>query len=206
MLNHISAICPFCKVYVTFSWTEADDHGGGLKEYPHVYFRNQKGIWVVGECPFCKNCVLLFGQGSNYSFVLKKMFPFPLPSPVDKRIPEKIKKDLEEAKSCFSVGAINASTGMCRKALQRACKEKGAIKKELYDQIDEIATRGIISNDLKELAHSVRLVGNDGVHPNEDEVTKEDAEEILNLAEQLLDIIFVAPAKVKKIKDRKEKK
>jgi len=206
MLNHVSAVCPYCKVHVTFSWTEPGERGGGLNDYLHIYFKNQRGIWNIGECPSCKNCVLLLGYEKDYNFVSTKIYPFPLPSPVDERIPEKIRNDLEEAKLCFSVGAINASVGMCRKALQRTCKEKGATKKELFDQIDEIASKGVISNDLKELAHSVRLIGNDGVHPNDEEVTKEDAEEILNLAEQFLDIIFVAPAKVKEIKEKKGKK
>lgn len=205
MINHISDICPFCKVYVTFSWTDPREGGGSLTNSLCYYFDNLKGIWVIAECPSCKNCVLLQGHESNYTFILSKMFPSPLPSPVDERIPEKIRKDLEEAKLCFSVGAINASVGMCRKSLQRTCKEKGATEKELYSQIDEIASKGIISKDLKELAHSVRLIGNDGVHPNDEEVTKEDAEEILKLAEQLLDIVFVAPIKVKEIKERRNK-
>ncbi|MDO8517564.1 MAG: DUF4145 domain-containing protein [Nanoarchaeota archaeon] len=204
--NRVSAICPYCKIHVNFSWISSDDNGGEIEDYSEDYFKNEKGIWVIGVCPSCKNCVLLNGYESSNKFILTKTYPFPLPSVVDERIPEKIKKDLEEAKLCFSVGAINASSGMCRKALQRACKEKGATKKELYDQIDEITTKGVISNDLRELAQSVRLIGNDGVHPNDDEVSKEDAEEILNLAEQFLDIIFVAPAKVKEIKERKEKK
>ena len=206
--NSISGFCPYCHKNITYSWVYFDKEGGGARNFFHDYFKNQFAGWAMGECPSCKKCVLFELNLDKYQtpVAVKSVYPFPLPSPVDERIPEKIRKDLEEAKLCFSVGAINASVGMCRKALQRTCKEKVAIKKELYDQIDEIATRGIISNDLKELAHSVRLVGNDGVHPNEDEVTKEDAEEILNLAEQLLDIIFVAPAKVKEIKDRKEKK
>ena len=205
--NHISNVCPYCAKIVSFAWTALSEAGGNLDTYLRCYFKDNFHIWAVGQCPNCNECVLIKGfSESNREIIPKNIYPYPLPSPVDHRIPEKIKKDLEEAKLCFSVGAINASVGMCRKALQRACKEKGAVKKELYEQIDEIATKGVISADLKELAHSVRFIGNDGVHPNDDEVTKEDAEEILNLAEQFLDIIFVAPAKVKEIRERKEKK
>jgi hypothetical protein len=40
----------------------------------------------------------------------------------------------------------------------------------------------------------VRWVGNDAAHPNDQNVTKEDAEDSLKLAEQFLHILFVTPA------------
>jgi len=40
----------------------------------------------------------------------------------------------------------------------------------------------------------VRLVGNDGAHPLNDPVTRGDAIVILELAEQFLQVIYVAPA------------
>ena len=201
-IKEITGFCPHCHKGVKYSCVEFDSTGETNASFDEV-FENSTGTWAVGECPICKMCVL-FQFIIQYGCPVKKTYPFPFPLPVDERIPEKIKKDLEEAKLCFSVGAINSSVGMCRKALQRTCKEKGAIKKELYEQIDEIAKKGIISSDLKDLAHSVRLIGNDGVHPNEDHITREDAEEILNLTEQFLEIIFVTPIKIKEIKEKRD--
>ena len=40
----------------------------------------------------------------------------------------------------------------------------------------------------------MRWVGNDAAHPDKQAVTKEDAEDILHLAEQFLNVIYVAPA------------
>lgn len=40
----------------------------------------------------------------------------------------------------------------------------------------------------------VRWIGNDAAHPNKDKVEREDAEDILSLAEQFLQVLYVAPA------------
>ena len=38
------------------------------------------------------------------------------------------------------------------------------------------------------------MVGNDAAHPNSDDVTAEDAEDILELAEQFCSVVYVTPA------------
>jgi len=206
MDKNVSGLCPYCHQNVTYSWVYLDKDGGGSRNWLHDYFKNSTGSWLMGECPSCKRASLFHFSLDNRYFLpdnLLDIFPSPLPSPVDQRIPEKIKKDLEEAKLCFSVNAINACVAMCRKALQRACKEAGATKKDL---IDEIAEKKIITETLKDLAHGVRSVGNDGVHPNEEEVLVEDAEEILKLTKQFMEMVFVTPAKIREIKERRLKK
>jgi hypothetical protein len=47
-----------------------------------------------------------------------KIYPQPLPKPTDPRIPENIKKDLDEAKMCFSVECYRASAVISRRSLQ----------------------------------------------------------------------------------------
>ena len=51
----------------------------------------------------------------------------------------------------------------------------------------------------------MRWIGNDAAHPAA-EVTKDDAEDILKLAEQFLHVIYVAPAIAKELADKKGKK
>ena len=62
---------------------------------------------------------------------------------------------------------------------------------------------------MKEWGHEVRLVGNDAAHPKKPEkdtvVTKEDAEEILQLLEQFTQTLYVAPAIAEERKKLREK-
>jgi len=201
-IRPLSGYCPYCHKHVAFSWVCFNEYShGDIQKYldERNSYKNSKGVWAIGECPSCKNCVLVHFPISGKV----RIFPSPLPSPTDGRIPEEIRKDLDEAKICFSVNAFRACAVMCRRALQTACKTKGATKERLMDQIDELAEKGVITNDLKELAHAVRWVGNDAAHPNEKEVTKEEAEEILHLTEQFMHVLFVAPAKVREIKEKR---
>lgn len=201
----ISGFCPYCHKEVTYSWVYFNENGGDIRNWFREYFKNNLAGWAIGECPSCKKCVLMEFDLDNYQKIssLRKIYPYQLPSPVDARIPELIKKDLEEAKLCFSVGAFNAASVMSRRSIQRACKEKGATKKDLIDQIDELAANKIITEDLKELAHAIRLAGNDGAHPNEISVDEQESKEILELAEQFMEVVFVAPAKVREIREKR---
>jgi hypothetical protein len=89
--------------------------------------------------------------------------------------------------------------------MQSAAIEKGATKKQLSDQVAELTNCGKITLDLKEWADAVRWVGNDAAHPGGQPVVKEDAEEVLKLAEQFLHVLYVAPAIAKKLRMKKGK-
>ena len=123
-----------------------------------------------------------------------KMYPTPLPSETDERIPDGIRIDLIESKLCFSAHAYRGSTVLACRAIQSTRLDKGATTKDLMKQIDELFGKGIITADLKEWAHVIRWVGNDAAHPNKDVVTVDDATDILELCEQFLHTIYVAPA------------
>lgn len=135
----------------------------------------------------------------------EQVIPTPVPSPTDEHIEENARLALEEAKVCFAAGAINACATMARRAIQAAIIDKGATKNRLIDQIDELAAKGLITQDLAAWAHEVRYAGNDGAHPK-DRVTKEEAEDILELAEQFLTVLYVTPALAKERRKKREAK
>lgn len=146
----------------------------------------------MGECNSCHKLVLV-NDSSN------KIYPMPLPKAIDERIPATIRKDFEESTICFSIEAYRASAVMARRALQCVCLDKGSKEKDkLEKQIDWLFSQGIITKDLKDWAHEVRLVGNDAAHPrkpeNDQPISKEDAEDVLKLLEQFCQVLYVASA------------
>lgn len=178
----VSIFCPYCKRYTALTVAPVTNTIGA------IWKREYNDIWWIGVCNYCENPVLVHNQGD-------KVYPHPLPSPTDERIPEHIRKDIDEAKLCFSVGAYRACAVMARRAIENACIDKGADKnRRLSEQIEELRNKGLITNDLKEWADVVRWVGNDAAHPDSPDVTKEDADDILKLAEQFMNVIYVAPA------------
>ncbi|WP_425147384.1 DUF4145 domain-containing protein [Deinococcus sp.] len=145
--------------------------------------------WSVGSCNNCFGLVLVGNAGGT-------IWPQPLPSDTPKEIPQDIRGNLIEAKMCASISAWRASGTMCRRAIQMASLERGApLNKTLVEQIKFIKDAGIITNDIHEWATIVRWVGNGGAHPGGVEAGKENAEVMLELTEQFLYVLYVAPAK-----------
>lgn len=169
------------------AWAEYEGGYGNIKYTTAMWIKDPSEKWWIGICNYCNDPVLILNQGV-------RIYPHPLPSPTDTKIPEKIRKDLMEAKFCFSVNTFRACAVMARRSIQAACIDKGARKEKLVDQLQELKSNGTITNDLLEWANVVRWVGNDAAHPNGDEVRKEDSEDILKLAEQFLHVLYVAPA------------
>ncbi len=187
-----SIICPNCHQATAVAIRNAYDNTRTRLRYE------------VGECNSCDFCVLLVKDRSNNS--TKAVYPNPLPRQTDERIPTDIKKDFDEALVCLSVSANRGAAVLARRALQTMCKEKGASKVDLKDQIDELFSNNIITQDLRNWSHEVRFVGNDAAHPNGAEVQKEDAEEIIELLESLCEVLYVAPAKAANRKRIREEK
>ncbi len=188
----ISIYCPHCKRYTALNMAPAKytDEYGTVQATPAAWQANRNDKWWIGTCNSCQNPCLVLNEGET-------IFPFPLPSPTDSHIPKNLSKDLDEAKMCFSVGCYRACAVMARRCIQNACIEKGVKEKDLVKQIKELTQQGIITKDIEEWATVVRWVGNDAAHPGKSEVTKEDAEDTLNLAEQFLHVIFVTSAVAK---------
>lgn len=185
-----SVHCPYCHRYTSLTPTKhpVSTDIGVWQSVPVAWKRTAQETWWIGACNHCKEPVLVLNRG-------EKVYPHPVPAPSDERIPDAIRLDMDEAKRCFEVQAFRACAVMCRRALQVACLDKGVDDaKRLELQIDELFSEGIITQDLRDWAHGVRWIGNDSAHPGGNAVTKEDAEDILNLAEQFMTVLYVAPA------------
>jgi hypothetical protein len=90
--------------------------------------------------------------------------------------------------------------------MQTTCFLKRAPNIDLIDQIDDLESKRIINPTLKEMAHTIRMIGNWGLHPQKDplrDVTPDDATEILKFTSELLDEVFVRPERIKNLKTKK---
>ena len=192
MAEHISMNCPHCReaTEVTRARVDLPLQITGVHVYAE-YTSGRGAKWWIGVCNACRNVVLVMERGV-------RIYPQPVPSPTDQRVSKNIREDLDEAKLCLSVGAFRGSATLSRRALQAACVARGAPKMLLWKQINWLREQAHITEDVKAWAHEVRFVGNDGAHPPEDPaaeaVTEKDAENVLELTEQLLDVLFVMPA------------
>ena len=197
---NLSVFCPHCRQYTSLTEVLASvGDGFGKRSYPARFVFDGRSSWWMGVCNNCRKPSVVLGDG-------REIYPNPLPEPTSKEIPESIRLDIDEAKICLYAKAYRAAAVMARRAIQGAAIMKGASKGgKLVSQINELRESGVITEDLKNWASAVRYVGNDAAHPGDIAVDKESAEDIVDLAIQFMEVVFVAPAIAKKALDRRDK-
>jgi hypothetical protein len=194
--------CPHCKssslFYPMCSSIDDDHHGDRI-------------MVSATKCMGCKQYLLVVGVrlgGLDYKLVEV----YPLGTPNDKvaaEVPTEIREDLSEAKRCEWIKAYKGCVVLCRRAIQSSVIALGAKGGRLVDQIDNLGSTGKITEALKEFAHEVRLIGNDGAHPDKDglnDVTPEDAADMLEFARQYMDHVYVMPAMLKARREAQARK
>lgn len=186
--------CPFCDHKSTFKtlreWTVAND------------------AYLIMCCPNPECSRKVFVHYDVLEAKIINIYPKSVPE-CDERIPEKIRNDFLEAKRCLGAKAYKGTVVMCRRALQNSAIKKGAKKKYLFDQLNELGSKKTISKELQRLGHSIRSIGKYGAHPKEDEldkVTEGDAKEILDFLGYFLEYVFVMPKRVEELESKSKKK
>ena len=108
MADENSIYCPNCRSYSALS--------------KRAEFKKREFVHEIGECNNCD--FVLLARRRITSGVIEEVCPRPFPKPIDKKTPEFLKKDLEEAYLSFSIGAYRGAGVLARRALQLACIEK----------------------------------------------------------------------------------
>jgi Domain of unknown function (DUF4145) len=160
--------------------------------------------WHVYVCRTCAGLVAgaAARMGSNAYFgqsagVIPLQWIVPAPKSLDKNLPPRVAHFLGQAQE--SVASPSASIVMSAAAIDAMLKDKGLKEGSLHARINEAAKKGIITNDLAQVAHDVRLGANDERHADEEAplTTAEDAQRCLDFAEAIAEMIFVLPTRVK---------
>src|SRR5882672_389606 len=176
--------CPHCNVdspNMIMVWENkiANSEGGGLK------------MWRAYACQRCGNVVTAFPDNFN-----KVAAMFPQPRSVDDAIPTKAGQLLHQA-----IQSLHAPAGavmLAASAVDAMLKDKKYTKGSLYDRINEALTDHLITKEMSDWAHQVRLDANDQRHADENASlpTSKDAQRSIEFAEALGQFLFVLPAMV----------
>lgn len=197
--TRVSIYCPHCSRYTSVDPVRVEVEVDYQKYYANAtWIRAPNELWWMGVCNHCHNPVLVRNGGEI-------VYPNPLPEPTDPDVPEEIRADLDEAKRCFQAAAWRATAVMARRAIQSAAIRMGASGERLVEQIAELAKEGKITAALKQWADAIRWVGNDAAHPGGEPVTRDDAEAVLGLAEELLRALFVTPERARKLAEKRRR-
>ena len=95
-----------------------------------------------------------------------------------------------------------AFANQIRRALEFVCEDRKANGKTLYEQLQDLAAKGVFPKDLAEVASLVRDMGNIGSHASSKDVTIWDAELLDALFRMILEYVYIGPSRVKRLKAR----
>ena len=96
---------------------------------------------------------------------------------------------------------------MARSAVQLAVRYQKAVGKNLKEEIDDLAKKGLLPPVMQDWSHAVRVLGNDNAHPTPGSSTgtnSEDARDVVEFLSTLLTILDDLPHQIEEYRARNE--
>jgi hypothetical protein len=148
--------------------------------------------WGIYFCAKCGGVVTAFTNSPN---TLPSYFPGGIT--LDQSLPKKVKEYLQQA-----IGSLSAPSGavmLCASAVDSMLKEKGYKDGTLYKRIEKAVEDHLLTKEMGEWAHKVRLDSNDQRHADEDAElpTYNEAQQSIEFTKTLSELLFLLPNKIK---------
>ena len=171
------------------------------------------GTYAIVGCLRCREAVMIQSERlntagtTNPSRVVTDYYPKKVPT-ADPFVPKDIAEDFLEAQRCFMAGAWHGCAVMARRCMHSVAEHFKATGRDLYEQIEDLKNKQVITPTLSEQAQQVRVLGKHGAHPydmkgNElKDLNIDDAQSALEFCDFIFDQVFVQPEKIKASKTR----
>jgi len=187
--------CPYCKAKYQFNPTGNEVRSRIDQTFYHSWVRQHCSGKVVTKRPYFH----IWSSAELFPLIRIK------PKIRIEKLPENIKNDYLESLENYSCGGYTSSVIMSRCVIQQACLDKGAKKKNLFDQIEELD----IDENLKKLGHKLRFWGNQGAHPDillGEKIEEKDAKVAIDFTEKFLQYVYVIPKEIEEIEGQFNRK
>ncbi len=143
----------------------------------------------------------------NASYKVEAQYPScDIEQPEAEFLPPGIALDLSELLQ-IQHSSPRWTVAACRRILEKACKEalkENTEKKPLYDLIEAALNNLETTQQISKWAHTLRVLGNEAVHKSDKAITAKEAQQSCDLTRLLLDLLFVYPEKIKKLRNSKD--
>lgn len=183
----LSDTCPNCGVYSRFT---------------HRANTESKGR--VGSVFVCESCFsflyveweLHTTNANNPNVTNPKYVSLSLPEADLTYVPGTVKKDFNEARTCYGATCYNAFASMCRRTIQSIFTDKGAEGKSKVEKQFASFKEEYSDQEANEILEELIKAGHDGAHPHLPEVTEPRATLMLRLMNDLLDQLYNRPGRI----------
>ena len=188
---------------------------GNFERVHHTDRSNPTGKklnYDIWKCINCANLTMVFwsgrGRGPDNFYGLHDFSTLPPPL-VTTRFPDHWPPDVGrywlQARRSLEGMNWDAAALMARSAIQLVARLQNATGRNLKEQIDDLAKRGVLLPSMQEWSHEVRELGNDSAHPTPGATgpTSKDAQDIVRFLTMLLTMIYNLPHEIAQYRARK---
>jgi hypothetical protein len=123
---------------------------------------------------------------------------FPTSKKVDEAVPKRATNFLSQALE--SLHAPSGAIMLAASSVDAMLKDKGYRDRSLYSRIDEAVSDNLITEEMSQWAHDVRLDANEQRHADEETEfpNGKDAKRVVDFTLALAEFLYVLPARVKR--------
>lgn len=168
---------------------------------------DEGNFWEMLECPSCSE--ILFRKGYWHEYLCDEAGPdyemlYPSRSESIRGLPIHIAKTYEAAQKVKAIES-NAFAVLLGRVLDLVCIDKNAAGGSLFERLQDIANKGIMPQQLAEMAHALRQLRNIGAHADLGELTSAEVPILDDLSKAILEYVYSAPALVQLVQLKIEK-
>jgi Domain of unknown function (DUF4145) len=172
--------------------------------------------WSLLKRPSCQSPILVAQDDEDARYMEepdepwskpKRLYPLMSDRQLGFAVPEPIRAAFAEARACYTEArAHTACAIMCRKVLEGICESHGATGGNLAQRLKQLSESGQLDKRLFEWTDAVRLVGNEAAHDVNITVSREDAGDLLDLAEAVAEYLYTIKEKFEAFNKRRSAK
>lgn len=188
--------CPFCMEKGNFKIASHHE-----KKKPN---ERKKLNFDTLQCGSCSSFVLCLWSAGDH---LHSYEVLPWPLKIEKypdHWPEHVGRYWLQAKRNLKDENWDAAAVMARSSLQAALRDHKATGANLKQEIDDLATKGILPPIMKDWSDQVRELGNDSAHPKPGQLATDprDAKDIVRFLDFLLEYLYTLPRRIEAYRNR----
>jgi len=197
--------CAFCGEkgnFETVQHLERKKPGGGIPKVLN---------YDTLKCGHCGNYMFAFwsansdGYGAHAVHAYKVLPWYQSTTGYPKHWPSDVGQYWLEARRSIEGKNWTAAALMARSAVQLVARSHGAAGKNLKEEIDELVAKGLILPSMKDFAHEVRVLANEGTHPQPGTTgtSEKDAKDVVEFLSFLMTVMYDLPRQIEEYRKRK---
>lgn len=191
--------CPFCGVTDNFETVEHLERKKPGNDRKRLNYDTLK-------CVECGNLMFVFWSTGGGGLTGYKTLPWHRST---RKHPEHWPADVGrywvEAKRSIEGENWTAAALMARSAVQLAVRAHGAKGNNLKQEIDDIASKGLLIPMMRDWSHEVRDLANEGTHPQPgtNGTSERDARDVVEFLSFMMEVLYDLPHSIEKFRTRK---